>query len=387
MKRIRSIGIAFLSTVFFATSASALDKVKVGDTELQLYGYIKVDGAYDDSKTKAGDYVVYVPKESNKNKDDDKFNLVARESRIGLRIFRPYKDTDWLVRTEIDFFGLSGTANKSTVLLRHLYLNVDFPWFSMLVGQTSDIISQQNPTTLNYTVLWNTGNIGYRHPQLRFTKKIEVNEAVLGVEAGIRRSIGEDIDGQGTDDGEDSGVPTFAGRLSLTMPLFGKKKMIVAFSGHYGKEEVDWGTDKESKDTFESWSMNGEVVLPLWEWGRLKGEGFRGKNLDESFGGIGQGVNIDSKEEIDTYGGWGELSIYPLDQLELNTGFGIEDPGDSDLNRGNRSRNSAFYSNIILRRIYERLDIGFEFSSWKTKYKLQGLGTNHRYQMSLIFPF
>ena len=42
--------------------------------------------------------------------------------------------------------------------------------FTILGGQTWDVISPLNPRSLNYSVYWWAGNIGYRRPQVRLTK-------------------------------------------------------------------------------------------------------------------------------------------------------------------------------------------------------------------------
>ena len=80
-------------------------------------------------------------------------------------------------RVEIDFYG-GGAENKSNPMMRHAYLNLDWPKdkFSILAGQTSDVISPLFPDTLNYTVGWWVGNIGYRRPQIRLTKSYTLDK-------------------------------------------------------------------------------------------------------------------------------------------------------------------------------------------------------------------
>ena len=52
------------------------------------YGMVKLDAAYDDSRTTAGNFVLYVPNESL-HKDDNEFNMTARQTRVGLDIMAP----------------------------------------------------------------------------------------------------------------------------------------------------------------------------------------------------------------------------------------------------------------------------------------------------------
>jgi hypothetical protein len=150
--------------------AEKKDSPVISNFKFKPYGYIKLDAAYDDSRTNYGNFVLYIPNESQ-HKNDNEYNMTAKQTRLGLDIMAP--DTyDWQAwgRMEIDFYGDGATQeNKPTVLLRHAFVELKKGNFSLLAGQTSDLISPLNMDTLNYTVGWSVGNIGYRRPQLRGT--------------------------------------------------------------------------------------------------------------------------------------------------------------------------------------------------------------------------
>ena len=76
----------------------------------------------------------------------------------------------------MDFYG-DGTVheNKAEPLLRHAYVELTKGNYDIIAGQTNDLISPLAPNTLNYTVGWDAGNIGYRRPQVRFTYTYPVN--------------------------------------------------------------------------------------------------------------------------------------------------------------------------------------------------------------------
>ena len=87
---------------------------------------------------------------------------------------RPARSADRLPRrcpdggkVEIDFERTIDVENKSSVLLRHAYVEVKNDDFRLLAGQTWDVISPLCPGVLFYSVGWDGGNIGYRRPQFR----------------------------------------------------------------------------------------------------------------------------------------------------------------------------------------------------------------------------
>jgi hypothetical protein len=172
------------------TGAPALRPV-LSKLDIQFYGYLKLDAAYDTSRTDDGNFVKWVERE-NANNDDDQFNMTANQSRFGVNI-TGLGDSAMKTsgRAEVDFYGGSN-QNKSHLMMRHAYMKLDWPAdkFSIIAGQTSDVISPLVPTTVNYSVAWWTGNIGYRRPQIRLTKVLGLDDGVdLTLEGAIARTI------------------------------------------------------------------------------------------------------------------------------------------------------------------------------------------------------
>jgi hypothetical protein len=363
--------------------------------DIQIYGYIKADASYDTSRTTPGNYVLYVDSEKN-NKNDNEFNLTVNQTRFGVKITGSDDDsvkTSGLV--EGDFYGSYAEENKAKIQLRHAYLKLDWPQdkFSILAGQTSDTMSPLLPDTLNYTVLWDAGNIGYRRPQIRLTKGLPVGkDTELQLEGAIARTIGRSSTLSSTvtsESGEDAGYPTFQGRASVTLPWVGFKPMTVGFSGHLGREEYDTtlsGTNKK----FESWSINLDLTGPINKWLTIKGELFTGENLNTYFGGIGQGVNIDAGtgvyNEIAAKGGWVGANLGPWGKWRFNVGAGVDSVDKDDINVDYRTLNRSIFGNVIYS-INKNAEVGFELSSWQTDYKGLGDADSLRAQTSLIYKF
>ena len=56
--------------------------------DIQLYGRLKLDAAYDSSRIENGNYAKWVVSEST-NDNDDQFNMTANETRLGMIITGP----------------------------------------------------------------------------------------------------------------------------------------------------------------------------------------------------------------------------------------------------------------------------------------------------------
>jgi len=357
--------------------------------DIQLYGYIKLDAAYDTSRVDTGNFARWVESESD-NDDDSQFNMTARETRLGALISGPQDDQlKTSGRVEIDFYE-GGAENKPRIMMRHAYLNILWPEdkFSILAGQTSDVISPLYPSTINYSVCWWVGNIGYRRPQIRLTKELALGESVnLKLEGALARTVGIS-DTFTTDSGADAGYPGVQGRVGLTFPSLAHKPTTIGVSAHVAREEYDTSASGDSKH-FDSWSANLDVTQPINEWLTIKGELFTGENLSAYLGGIGQGVNIDTFTEIGSRGGWIAAALGPWDKWRFNVGFSADDVDGDDLRAmtgDKRTYNRSIFANTLYS-LNKSTQIGFELSQWRTDYQGKDDGDSLRAQGALIYRF
>jgi hypothetical protein len=355
--------------------------------DIQLYGYVKLDASYDTSRTTVGNYVAYVDSEAT-NENDNEFNATVNQTRMGFNITGPV--TDELKTTgciEFDFYGNYASENKAKIQMRLGYLNLDWTQsrFSILAGQAPDVISPLNPYTLNYLVLWDSGNIGYRRPQIRLTQSFALNDqTTLKLEGAAVRTIGR-TDPTSSESGEDAGFPTGQGRVSLTFPCFGPKPTTIGVSGHIGGEEYDLNAAGDHEN-FRTWSGNFDLTQPICPGVTLLGEFFIGEDLDNYFGGIGQGVNTTTRKEIASKGGWAAVSLGPWAQWSFNLGGGVDSANADDLNTGNRTYNSSVFGNVLFA-VNKNAQVGMELSQWTTRYKGPGDADDTRAQASFIYKF
>lgn len=358
--------------------------------DVQLYGYIKGDASYDTSRTTAGNYVMYVDSEATRSNDDE-FNMTANQTRLGFNINGPASETMKASgKVEFDLFGNYASENKAKLQMRHAYMTLLWPKadLSLIIGQTWDVVSPLNPNTLNYSVLWDVGNTGYRRPQIRLTKGLSLSEkVVMKFEGAIARTIGRSApaDPSVVESGEDEGFPTVQGRVSVSFPFVGPKPTVVGLSGHRGREEYDIDAAGTNED-FESQGVFFDASMPVTKWLTLQGELFSGRNLDSYYGGIGQGVNTTTLNEISSKGGWIAASLGPWSKWAFNVGAGVDDVDADDVAVGGRTLNSSVFANTIYS-WNKNVQAGFELSRWNTDYRGAGDADDTRAQVSFIYTF
>jgi len=330
-----------------------------------FYGYIKLDASLDSAMTDKGDYAfIVLPYAAGE--ENDEFNMTANQTRLGMK-FDAAEGERFPVsgRVEFDFYG-GGAENKANPMMRQAYLEMKFPAFDLLAGQTADVLAPLNPTTLNYIVLWKSGNVGYRRPQIRFTKSAAIAEDTkLTATASLNRNMGRE------EDGENMGQPSFQGRLAIGRPIIGSQAAVLGVSGLYGKE-----MDADENE-FESTCIAVDLSIPFGSEVTLSGEYFTGKNLGVYLGGVGQGVIVppappgrdgEEETEIEASGWWGQLTVKPTAALEINAGVGMDDPELPDWAPSTMiEKNTTYYGNIIWNATPSSY-VGAEYALIETQY-------------------
>jgi len=353
--------------------------------KLQFYGFARFDASFDSARITPGNIALYAPSEATLN-DDAEWNMTASATRVGMNLFGP--DTGTMKLTgNIEFDFLSGaTENASNPRLRHGYLKAFWPAndFSIIAGQTWDLNASLIPFVDDPAIMWDAGNLGGRHPQLRITKGFNAAEkSRVEVAVAAARTIGE-TNVSGADSGKDAAMPSIQGRLALSTPLLvSGKPATVAISGHYGQEEWDSAADG-THETLDSWSCVLELSLPLSSKLLLASELFTGENLDDYWGGIGQGRN--GITTIRSRGGWAALRFAASPETTLSIGAGMDDPNDDDLAANMRSLNETQFISVT-HRITPNFILGSQLSRWRTDYKNQQEGDAIRAQTSVTYSF
>ena len=137
---------------------------------------------------------------------------------------------------------------------------------------------------------------------------------------------------------------------------------------------------------FDSWSANLDLQLPVAVRGTIKAEAWSGANLDDYFGGIGQGIHFAEATEIEATGGWLAYEARFGSETLASMGYGLDDPKDEGLPAGARSRNQVVWANLLWD-FRPALRFGVEGSWWQTAYLGGDEGSSLRLQSSLVCTF
>jgi len=379
-----------LLALFCGVGAIAADKPSI---DLNWYGYIKLDGSYDQNLTSHGNFVMWVAQKSADG-DDEQFNMTANQTRFGVKAAgKNYGRYSVGGNIEFDLYARGGgvTQTKAQLQLRHAFVSLGSGNTKFIAGQTWDMVSPLNPATLNYAVAWGCGNIGYRRPQLALVQEIPYSKnTTFKAGAGFFRTIGSDLTPtfslaageavDGSDDGTDAGIPSFQGIFEMNSKI-SKSSLQLGVSGLWGqlKAETNLGNSEE----YESWAVNGHFNLAVsTNWG-FSGEVWTGSNLQGYNGGVLNDSQIDGLEAV---GGWAAAWLKVSEKVKLSSGFGMDDPDDEQLNANARCKNQNVYGNITYA-IVPQASVGLELSQWQTEYKGADTEKDLRVQTSVQLNF
>ena len=371
--------------------------IAIGDSRLELYGFVRIDAIYDDSRADAAQTPTFIRSEDPRVgvADQSNYTYHPRLTRVGGNITAPpslsVAGASLSARVEIDFQA-GGRESRQLIRLRHGYFGVSWSRVSLLAGQTSDIISPLFPAVNGDTLMWNAGNLGDRRPQFRVTWTPAAGSSnrqprlAVVVGLGLSGAIhSKDLDSDGVRDGEASGVPNLQTRVGLSVPTGGEGRDVnVSVSAHVGKEELT--VPIQGEDSFTSWSMSLDYEVDIVDPVRVRGEWWTGENLSDFRGGIGQGINTVLGGEIRSTGGWVEGALQLSQAYSLHLGYTVDDPEDADIVSRGRTKNFAWYV-VNQFQLARKLLVGIDYLRWTTEYQDLLDGTDNRVNVYNIFRF
>jgi hypothetical protein len=360
--------------------------------KIKLYGFLRLDLLVDSQRPNNAQSILFITSPDPRiGTGNGNFTMHPRLTRLGIDWSGPQiaklGNAKLTGKLETDFQN-GGTESRQIIRIRHAYLRLDWKKFSILGGQTWDVVSPLFPTVNSDTLQWNAGNVGDRRPQLRLTYEPRMGRGKFSL-AGAIALTGAidalDLDANGVRDGEESARPQIQGRVGYSRPL-GSKDRIMSFgiSGQYGYLRTARAI--VGRTDFRSQLVNIDFTLPLTSRLAVKAEGWWGRNMSDLRGGAGQGINVTTAREIRGRGGWGEINVKVSRYLSVNPGFSMDDPVNEDIPLGGRTDNRAFF---IATRItpWGNFVIGVDYLRWRTSFKGFLRGNDNRVNTFLQYNF
>jgi hypothetical protein len=312
--------------------------------------------------------------------DDFNYSLYPRLTRAGVEYFGPAIDLPCCCctqilpsgRLEIDFLTINpgGPESRELLRLRLAYAQLQLGDWTLVVGQDWDIVAPLIPTINDNTLQWYNGNLGDRRPQMKLLYDHDFGYGYrLQIQNGIALADAinsADIDADLERDNEATGIPGYQGRIGVVLPTVYCNQVVMAgVWGIWAREET--AVPVAGKSQFTTLGFGADLRFPINDYLAVQSEIWWGSNIDDYRGGIAQGINRLTGQEIESRGGWAELVFRPVPWYQGSVGFSIDDPLDSDIPVGGRTRNYAWYigTRFPLR---GGLTFGMDYQNWTTTY-------------------
>jgi hypothetical protein len=378
---------------------------EVAGNKIAIYGILRMDLYYGTARFNHEQFTYYAlspdpSQTATVNEEHNWIDITPRLSRFGIKVDRetlPFwgsakasgvLEFDFQNRATSEVSGLE-SESRELPRLRHAYVKITSGGFSILGGQTWDLISPLWPAANADGMMWNSGNLGDRRPQVRAGW-----ETLIGEEAGFNAAVAiartgaidrKNLDGAADSmrDGDDSARPMLQGRIGLS--TLAGKRIDLGVWGHYGWERTE--TRIAGRSHFYTTSVGADLKVKICDELVFAGEIWHGKNLSDLRGGIDQGVDVTSGREIIARGGWAELVAQLTAPYSVAVGVGVDDVNHGSLSLATqRDHNIAPY-------IWNRVDfgggitVGAEAIFWATDYVNLETGRANRYSLFMTYAF
>lgn len=244
---------------------------RIGNTTLDVYGYVKADFFYDFEFDQGDTAFVNVIGEPSAATDGT-FGATIRQSRIGLRTSTPSGIGEIGGQLELDLFASNGTAE---LRLRHANITIGDRW---LIGQywTNFQPLDTYPTSVEFN-----GPVGIafaRVPQVRYT-------ANLGSNTVFSTSIEENVSGSNSDD------PVLTAAAEYNNGTY-----IARASALYGNAQTSDGATE-----VDQWGVTLSGSIRPWAGGLFQVNYVHGQALGPYLIGLGDAIVGGEANDVDGY--------------------------------------------------------------------------------------
>jgi hypothetical protein len=321
---------------------------------VELGGLVLVNGFYNDAKVNNSDVPQFVlTPDPPGGLPAHGLGATIRQTRLTLFALAPtVLGASLTGELDADFFGgqQPSSGGRTFPLFRLRRVRADLTWRNayMMAGQEAPPAAEVNPSSLaalGFPEFAGSGNLWLWIPQVRVgaTAGSAVRGGVEVAALAPTAGTAQDLFLTQPDRAERSTRPFLQGRAFARWGDPAAPSEVSA-GGHLGWLATTGDTLLTSK------AVAGAVRVGLTRYVELLGEAFVGEALGVlGGGGIGQSLGP-GDVPVRTKGGWGQLVIRPVPEVELAGGAGLDDPDDADLDVATaRLENRTFSGHIVWR--------------------------------------
>lgn len=317
---------AFAAALVAGVASAEIVLVENEKNTVSLYGFVKLDATYQSD----GMNSLTAPRFATGGEGGT--NFTAMHSRFGLKWSGPQSAGGLKVGGLLEWDLFDASRNQMQFRDRLVALTLSKDESTWLFGQHWDVFSPLNPTSLMTNGnLWQTGNLGFRRAQVRYTY------------SGAAGELAFSANDPTSDGATESQVPVFESRAGFKFA--GKGRLGV--SGAWGQDRRTTAAGEEDLDIA---GLGVDWVVPLGTAFVWQGEAAAGENLGIFLSR--SGVAADNAtgrleaQEVTAY--WTEL-VYSSDRGSLWLGYAAETLDDQALPTDVFETTATLFGGIELR--------------------------------------
>ncbi len=332
-------------------------------SSIKIYGKIKMDAIYDTHNMGTDAFITYLKKGGENRQDRTTFNM--KDTRIGF-IINGGNVNGWDLsgRVEGDFYGLGASGkDNGGFRIRLSYINLNNgQGTNIRIGQDYIPIASQMASTLDFLSMGGSGNLWDRTPQITVTQTFENGFGILGTA----------WKSSATTDKVGMRMPWVGAKVFYKGDILGTgKPLYLALGGAYrhGSDEIN-GVKDDVDDYLAAveWNVPFNLFFPMG----IKGEAYVGQGLTtRDFLVFTKPHYLDGTDvkELQTKGGFVQLSLKPFEKVSFNLGTGMDDPDNSDAKKaGSYEKNWRAFGNVLYK-FAPNVTFGLEWDHQETLYE------------------
>lgn len=331
-----------------------------------IYGFVKLDAHYQDGT------VNHIIASRYAKAGDGNLALTAMNTRMGFQWAGATIGSGWKIGAQLEWDLFDGSsANQMKLRTRHLNFTLSKNSSKFLFGQFWDVFGPIGPTTLNTNgYMWQTGNIGFRRAQIRYTYSSGSTDFAIS------------LNDPTSAEGRAKKMPIIEARFGLNLGAKGKIK--IGVSGAYGTESYSVGgyeNDVNIMGVCLDWTIPLSNVT-------LKGEFTTGENLRNFLSKAHTYDNVAAleKEGKKVKAFWAELIYKASKKFNAWAGYAFESFSADQLSDGDLDDTNCIFVGIKYI-AGGGVSFGLEYTNFLSKHLNDDDQKTNQFALSFIYGF